>query len=934
MAWRLLAMMLVGMAGAAVGANGVESLFFSRFGPDFLPVLYIALGPLTFLVMAGLSVPLSRGAARVLAALPLGLAAVLLLARAVLVLGIDAFYPVLWLVMMVVWTCQVMGGWGIAGAVSDTRQAKRLFPLYGAGLILGGVIGGLATGPLAHLLRTENLLMVWAAALVAAHLLARSLLRRSPAAPRRRGAPGVRLRSHLAGGMRDVWSSPLLRWMSVSLILFSVLYFTIALVFAEAATERFPRTEDLAGFLGLFMGASNGAALLTSLLVANRLFARFGLPAMVLALAAVYLAGFASLAVVGASFASLVAFRFAQMVWVNGVWATGWQALFNVVPEERRARVRSFMDGGPLQVGIMLAGALLLLADRVLAPSHLYVGGALAAALALWSMWRVRGAYGGALLDALRVGNPDVFRAEDEPFGGFREDAVARAALIEGAAGADPAVRRVSIEIVSETASPEVVPVLERATQDLDPEVRLAAVSGLGRAGDRGPTVRRLLTDPDPAVRSTAAGVLEGDPEALGVLEEMARDPRPEWRAAALPVLGGRSAAAGLEDPDPTVRRAAVAALGGSAAGRLVRALGDPDGGVRAAAASSLRASGSEGRAAVLRALRDPQLEAAALTALAGGSASPELAEYVHDRVREATRYHRLWLSIDPDEDERRELVAHALRHRALTSATNALRALAAEGDGSAMRVVLENLGSRDRQQRANALESLETGAERERLRPLIAVWDGARDRPAGSVDGLAELLGDPDPFLRAAAAFASGPSRATELAALRDSDPDPFVREAATATLGPMETLSTLSVLERVVFLRKVRMFADLPPADLKHIAEVATEHAFGDGDVIAEQDEPGDEMHIVVSGEIRVLSGGHRELARRQRGEYVGEMAIISEEPRMASLVCAGDVRTLSLDRRSFERIIRERPETSLQVMRVLCDRLRAAHADAGSA
>jgi CRP-like cAMP-binding protein len=91
---------------------------------------------------------------------------------------------------------------------------------------------------------------------------------------------------------------------------------------------------------------------------------------------------------------------------------------------------------------------------------------------------------------------------------------------------------------------------------------------------------------------------------------------------------------------------------------------------------------------------------------------------------------------------------------------------------------------------------------------------------------------------------------------------------------------------------------------------------------------------MHVVVAGEIRVMVGHDGdspvEVARRARGEYVGEMAILGQESRMASLVCAGSVRTLSLDRPRFQRILRERPEVSLAVMRVLSERLREAHGD----
>ena len=57
--------------------------------------------------------------------------------------------------------------WGIAGAVHDTRQAKRLFPLYASGVILGAALGGLATAPLARWAGAENLLLIWAAALAA-----------------------------------------------------------------------------------------------------------------------------------------------------------------------------------------------------------------------------------------------------------------------------------------------------------------------------------------------------------------------------------------------------------------------------------------------------------------------------------------------------------------------------------------------------------------------------------------------------------------------------------------------------------------------------------------------------------------------------------------------------------------------------------------------
>ncbi len=141
-------------------------------------------------------------------------------------------------------------------------------------------------------------------------------------------------------------------------------------------------------------------------------------------------------------------------------------------------------------------------------------------------------------------------------------------------------------------------------------------------------------------------------------------------------------------------------------------------------------------------------------------------------------------------------------------------------------------------------------------------------------------------------------------------------------------ETLATMPLMERVLFLRRVPLFSDLPPQDLVPIATIASEHSYGDADTIAEQGEPGDEMHIIVAGYVMVIvrepSGHQQVLAVRAAGDVIGEMAVITSGPRMASLAAKGAVRLLSIGRRPFEAMLRERPETALALMRVLCQRL----------
>jgi CRP-like cAMP-binding protein len=60
------------------------------------------------------------------------------------------------------------------------------------------------------------------------------------------------------------------------------------------------------------------------------------------------------------------------------------------------------------------------------------------------------------------------------------------------------------------------------------------------------------------------------------------------------------------------------------------------------------------------------------------------------------------------------------------------------------------------------------------------------------------------------------------------------------------------------------------------------------------------------------------------RTEGDVVGEMALITREPRMASLVADGEARTLQVGRREFEGVLRERPDTAIALIRILSHRL----------
>jgi HEAT repeat protein len=1022
-------LMFLPSAGGAIGSPSVEALFYARFGVQYLPYMYVALGLVTLVTSLLLTALLGRASRRRLyLILPLILGAALIVARVLVGLRLNWFYPVLWLGMYLLWTLQGSLTWGLAGTVCNTRQAKRLFPLFGAGGILGIAVGGLATRWLVTLLGTENLLVVWAAALLVSFLIVRSL---TIGLRERRARRPTRLIDDVARGYQFVRRSPLMRWVAMAALLLSVLSFTIAFPFSQAVARQFPNEDALTGFLGVFQGLTTAAAFLAALLLANRLYAWLGFMSALLALPLLYFGGFGLLLLVS-TFTVLIGFRFIQMAWLQGISSTAYQAVFNVVPPEWREQTRAFVDGVPTQMGTVLVGMVLILGQGSLQLWHLYAGGALAAALGALVLWRARQAYGLALAEALRAGQPHVFLTGPQPLGGVQRDAAATAAVLAGMTDPDPVVRRVSAEMLSGVHTPAAVSAAVQALGDPDVQVRAAALSALGAAqaasalldvvallADPEPEARRqavetlrqlaghsralalhlrpLLADRDPAVRSQAAKALlassadaQADAQAMETLVALTRSPIPAERVLGINALAecpGPSAypiaEANLADPIPTVRSAAVRAsahiAGAGALAPLIEALADESEIVRASAARALADLGKPALNAILAALSERRLEAGALQALMHSTLRPPAAALMaygrtkSSRGLQYAAWRRAVAALSPQTEPLR-LLAESLAVAARAQALRAVEAIGVLDDPGAAPLVLRGLLSRDLGQQANALEMIDGWDRREVVRPVLGLWETANPAslaepaPASAAAVLSPLLHDADPWLRACAAHAAGRYREAgldgQLMRLVESDTDAFVRATAAAALatgqelanGPatlaseranqagaatigahtpltgetnMDTLATLSVMDRILFLRRVRLFSDLPPSELKQVAAIANEQYYLDGEVIARQGEPGDEMYIIVSGAVRVTANdGSRsavELARRGPGEYVGEMAIISQEPRMASLVAEGDVRVLHIEQPQFEAILRERPETSLAVMRVLCARLK---------
>jgi CRP/FNR family transcriptional regulator, cyclic AMP receptor protein len=92
------------------------------------------------------------------------------------------------------------------------------------------------------------------------------------------------------------------------------------------------------------------------------------------------------------------------------------------------------------------------------------------------------------------------------------------------------------------------------------------------------------------------------------------------------------------------------------------------------------------------------------------------------------------------------------------------------------------------------------------------------------------------------------------------------------------------------------------------------------------------GTTMYVVLDGEVEIRVGGQQSVGGP--GTIFGEMALIDDAPRSATVVAKTGCRLLELDRRRFESLVAETPYFALEVMHVMADRLRKTNARVASA
>ena len=139
------------------------------------------------------------------------------------------------------------------------------------------------------------------------------------------------------------------------------------------------------------------------------------------------------------------------------------------------------------------------------------------------------------------------------------------------------------------------------------------------------------------------------------------------------------------------------------------------------------------------------------------------------------------------------------------------------------------------------------------------------------------------------------------------------------------------MSLLQETELLRRVPFFAEIEPAKLKLLAFMSERVGFDDGKIVCRQGDPGDAAYLIIDGKADiVLEGpaGPLTVATLGANEIVGEMAILGNVPRAATVRAKDRLITLRISKEPFMRMVREFPSMAVAMMQELAARLAATN------
>jgi CRP-like cAMP-binding protein len=131
---------------------------------------------------------------------------------------------------------------------------------------------------------------------------------------------------------------------------------------------------------------------------------------------------------------------------------------------------------------------------------------------------------------------------------------------------------------------------------------------------------------------------------------------------------------------------------------------------------------------------------------------------------------------------------------------------------------------------------------------------------------------------------------------------------------------------------LRQIPMFRDIDPSRLKLLAFTSERIQYRDGQLFFSAGDAADAAYVILEGCAEVIvenAGGRVKVAELGRNALVGEMGILSDAPRSATVIATQPVTALRIDKSVFLELLAQFPQMAIAVMRELASRLERTNA-----
>jgi CRP-like cAMP-binding protein len=126
---------------------------------------------------------------------------------------------------------------------------------------------------------------------------------------------------------------------------------------------------------------------------------------------------------------------------------------------------------------------------------------------------------------------------------------------------------------------------------------------------------------------------------------------------------------------------------------------------------------------------------------------------------------------------------------------------------------------------------------------------------------------------------------------------------------------------------LARLSLFADLSHPQLEALAHSFDEEVFAEGQRVIRQDVTGGGFYVILDGEAKIIIDG-TERARLTRGDFFGEISIVTDEPPVADVVATSLLRCLIIADNELKAFLLKQPSVTYRMLQIEARRLRAAN------